>query len=130
MSSEIVHCHCPRCQQDGDHPDRALHAQMNLLMSRLDEAQRRWYAALEAQRLGHGGDRLVAQITGLGEKTIRRGRAELAAPWRTVPTSGCGAPVPGVLSPKKRPGHSPSVAGAGGPRHGGRSDEWTEVGAP
>ena len=50
MATEIVHCHCPRCQQEGDHPDRALHAQMNLLMSRLDEAQRRWYAALEAQR--------------------------------------------------------------------------------
>lgn len=84
MTTEIVPCHCPRCQQEGDHPDRALHAQMNLLMSRLDEAQRRWYAALEAQRLGHGGDRLVAQITGLDEKTIRRGRTELAACLATV----------------------------------------------
>lgn len=85
MPPEIVACQCPRCQQESDHPDRALHAQMNLLMSRLDEAQRRWYAALEAQRLGHGGDRLVAQITGLDEKTIRRGRAELAADLSTVP---------------------------------------------
>lgn len=79
MPAEIVPCHCPRCQQEGDHADRALHAQMNLLMSRLDEAQRRWYAALEAQRLGHGGHRMVTQITGLNEKTIRRGRAELDA---------------------------------------------------
>jgi hypothetical protein len=97
MPPEIVACHCPRCQQEGDHPDRALHAQMNLLMSRLDEAQRRWYAALEAQRLGHGGDRLVAQITGLDEKTIRRGRAELDADLSTVPAarirrSGAGRP--------------------------------------
>jgi hypothetical protein len=85
MPTEIVPCHCPRCQEDSDHPDRALHAQMNLLMSRLDEAQRRWYAAVEAQRLGHGGDRLVAQITGLDEKTIRRGRAELAASLADCP---------------------------------------------
>jgi hypothetical protein len=97
MPTEIVHCHCPRCQQDGEHPDRALHAQMNLLLSRLDEAQRRWYAALEAQRLGHGGDRLVAQITGLDEKTIRRGRAELDAsladwPEARVRRPGAGRP--------------------------------------
>jgi len=85
MPIEVVHCHCPRCQQDGDHPDRAVHAQMNLLMSRLDEAQRRWYAAVEAQRLGHGGDRLVAQITGLDEKTIRRGRTELDASLADCP---------------------------------------------
>ena len=52
---------------------------MNLLLSRLDEQQRRWYVALEADRLGHGGDRLLAQITGMDEKTIRRGRQELAA---------------------------------------------------
>jgi hypothetical protein len=48
-------------------------------LSRLDEQQRRWYVALEAERLGPGGIGLVAQITGLDEKTIRRGREELAA---------------------------------------------------
>jgi hypothetical protein len=52
---------------------------MNLLLSRLAEAQRRWYVAVEAQRLGPGADRLLYQITGMDEKTIRRGRAELAA---------------------------------------------------
>ncbi len=51
---------------------------MNLFLSRLDEQQRRWYAALESKRLGHGGDRLLAQISGLDEKTIRRGKQELA----------------------------------------------------
>ncbi len=51
---------------------------MNLFLSRLDEQQRRWYVALEAERLGHGGELLLAQITGLDEKTIRRGRLELA----------------------------------------------------
>ena len=46
-------------------------------MSRLDEQQRRWYAALEALRMGHGGIRQMSQITGLDEQTIRRGKQEL-----------------------------------------------------
>jgi len=33
---------------------RALHRRMNVFMSRLDEAQWRWYAALESQRVGQG----------------------------------------------------------------------------
>jgi len=59
---------------------------MNLFCSRLDEQQRRWYVALESNRMGHGGDRLLSQITGLDEKTIRRGRAELAASLVDRPT--------------------------------------------
>lgn len=78
-------CGCPRCQQGGDHPERAFHRQINLLLSRLDEAQRRWYVAVEANRIGHGGDRLLAQITGMDEQTIRRGRAELAAELADCP---------------------------------------------
>ena len=71
-------CQCPACQQEAPHPDRERHRQMHLFLSRLDEAQRRWYVALEAARLGPGGERLLAQIRGLDEKTIRRGRMELA----------------------------------------------------
>jgi hypothetical protein len=81
----IAQCQCPRCQQSDDHPERAFHQQINLLLSRLDEAQRRWYVALESNRIGHGGDRLLAQITGLDEQTIRRGRAELAASLADCP---------------------------------------------
>jgi len=50
---------------------------MNLLLSRLDEQQRRWYAALESVKIGHGGDALLSQITGMNVETIRRGREEL-----------------------------------------------------
>jgi hypothetical protein len=50
---------------------------MNLFMSRLNEQQRRWYAALEAQKLRHGGTTLIARITGLSVETIRRGQYEL-----------------------------------------------------
>jgi hypothetical protein len=51
---------------------------MNVLMSRLDEQQRRWFAALESLRVGRGGDTLLSLITGLDEGTIQRGREELA----------------------------------------------------
>lgn len=78
-TSEMPPCGCPACRQPGAHPDRDLHRQVILVFSRLDEQQRRWFAALESNRIGWGGDTLLAQITGLDEKTIRRGREELAA---------------------------------------------------
>jgi hypothetical protein len=87
MCARAVHrCQCDHCQQPTSHPDQERHHRMNLFLSRLDEQQRRWYVALEAERLGHGGDRLLAAITGLDEKTIRRGRQELAAELAQRPT--------------------------------------------
>ena len=96
--NEIHLCQCPRCQEEAEHPDKELHRQMNLLLSRLDEQQRRWYVALEANRLGAGGIRLMSQITGLDEKTIRRGQAELGAeftgrPEDRVRLPGAGRPA-------------------------------------
>ncbi len=75
--SEIHQCTCEICQSAESHPHKVLHHQINLLMSRLDEQQRRWYAALEALRMGHGGTRTMSQVTGLDEQTIRRGKREL-----------------------------------------------------
>lgn len=78
MQPHPVHaCACPHCSAPGEHPDRALHAQMNLFFSRLDEAQRRWYAGLESRHVGFGGDRWISLVTGSSEKAIRRGRREL-----------------------------------------------------
>jgi hypothetical protein len=45
--------------------------------SELNERGRRRWAASEALELGHGGIKAVAQATGLGERTIRRGCQEL-----------------------------------------------------
>lgn len=56
---------------------QAAHQQLNLLMSRLNEQQRRWLAGVEANRLGHGGTEQLHRITGLDINTIRRGRREL-----------------------------------------------------
>lgn len=77
--AEIHQCECVKCRQSRENPEGELHRRMNLFLSRLDEQQRRWYVALESQRLGHGGDRRLGQITGLNVETIRRGRRELDA---------------------------------------------------
>jgi hypothetical protein len=73
----VHQCECDICQQSEFHSDQALHQQMNLFMSRLDEQQRRWYAAIEAKKVGHGGATLLAKVTGLSVETIRRGRYEM-----------------------------------------------------
>ena len=87
MADSVVHvCTCPQCQSGHDHPDRQLHRQMNLLMSRLNEQQRRWFAALESKKAGYGGDTLFSLITGLHVDTIRRGREELDAELQGRPS--------------------------------------------
>jgi hypothetical protein len=59
---------------------------MNVFLSRLDEQQCRWYVALESMAVGHGGDRLLSQVTGLHVDTIRRGREELSRDLEDRPT--------------------------------------------
>ena len=72
----VRQCRCAACQA-GDHPEKEDHHSLNLILSRLDEQQRRWVAGREARRRGHGGIRQVAEITGLHPETIRIGRDEL-----------------------------------------------------
>lgn len=84
--SEVHQCQCAACQQVEEHPAKKFHQQINLLMSRLDEQQRRWYVAVEADRVGHGGVRLLSQITGVDEKTIQRGQQELEQDLSNRPT--------------------------------------------
>jgi hypothetical protein len=98
MADVTVHaCQCPDCQAGHDHGDRQRHYQINLVMSRLDEQQRRWLAALESKKVGYRGDTLLARITGLHVDTIRRGREELDAgldgrPLDRVRNPGAGRP--------------------------------------
>jgi hypothetical protein len=98
MADATVHqCPCPHCQGGSDHPDRLWHTRLNLLLSGLDEQQRRWLAALESQKFGYGGDTALALITGLHVDTIRRGREELDAgldgrPTDRVRRPGAGRP--------------------------------------
>lgn len=84
--SAIHQCQCEQCRSPEDHPDKELHEQINLVVSRLDEQQRRWFVALEAKRQGYGGVRLLSQITGMDEKTIERGQEELKQKLMERPT--------------------------------------------
>ena len=54
-----------------------LRAAIVLFFSLLDERQRRLYAGLESFKLGHGGDRQIAQLLHLDAHTVSRGRQEL-----------------------------------------------------
>lgn len=81
-------CECSSCK-DGE---QELHHEINLFVSRLDEQQRRWFAALEAKRLGYGGEKQVALITGIGSKTIRRGCHELRDDLEGRPVGHARAP--------------------------------------
>lgn len=48
-----------------------------LFASLLDEKQRRLYAGLESCKFGRGGDRKIADLLGVDEHTVARGRREL-----------------------------------------------------
>ncbi|MEO8164943.1 MAG: hypothetical protein ABI619_06055 [Betaproteobacteria bacterium] len=74
---EVEDCGCAACRRGEEHPEREQHRQLNHILARCDEQQRRWIAGHEAKRRGHGGIRRVADITGLHPETISRGIAEL-----------------------------------------------------
>jgi hypothetical protein len=101
----VHRCECAKCRVHKPHPDRAYHHHLNLFLSRLNEPQRRWFAALEALRIGHGGKQLLAQITGLSPMTIRRGCRELKSgltgcPDKGLRTPGGGRPTLEVRDPE------------------------------
>ena len=95
MEKRPIHrCTCGACRSRQDSPTKALHAQINFVVSTLDEHQRRLYVGLESQRVGHGGDRTLAQITGLSVDTIAAGRRVLKAaqPTDRIRAPGAGRP--------------------------------------
>ncbi len=90
MSSENPtphQCACTICQAGTDPLVLIYHEQINLLLSRLNEPQRRWYVGTLSQAPDAPSDVQLALITGMDEKTIRRGRQELQAQLTTVPTN-------------------------------------------
>lgn len=103
--SLVHHCECPNCRTGKEHRDRAYHHQINLLLTRLNEPQRRWFAALEAMHMGHGGKQLMAKITGLSPTTILRGCNELKDDLANCPelhmrAPGGGRPTAEAKDPK------------------------------
>ncbi len=96
--AKIGECKCDDCLQPSTHPGKELHRRMNLFLSRLNEQQKRWYVALESEKIGRGGDKLMSQISGIHVETIRRGRRELESslegrPIERVRLEGGGRPL-------------------------------------
>ena len=50
---------------------------MQALYESLSEKDRRRYAAVEAEKIGHGGVEYIASLLGCDEKTIRQGRRDV-----------------------------------------------------
>jgi hypothetical protein len=107
--ANIHKCKCPACRQAGDSPVKQLHRHINLFLSRLDEQQRRLYAAIESIKHGRGGDALLSRITGMNVDTIRRGRRELQDQLRNRPEGRVRLPGAGrPLVEKKIPPSPPT----------------------
>lgn len=78
MEQGCIHkCRCPACRKRDNNPTKRLHARLNVFLSVLDERQRRLFVGLESLKVGHGGDRRLARITGMNVDTVARGRREL-----------------------------------------------------
>ncbi len=81
----IHQCECETCKAGFEVESIASHQRINLLLSRLNEPQRRWYVATLSEDANGLSDRQLAIITGLDEKTIRRGKAELQEQVSALP---------------------------------------------
>jgi len=55
----------------------AVKAKMIRFYRSLNERDRRWYAAVEAEKLGHGGIEYISKLFNCDQKTIRCGIIEL-----------------------------------------------------
>ena len=73
------------CQQQTNAEITRYHRQINLLLSRLAEPQRRWYVGVLSQEPESPSDAQLALITGIDEKTIQRGRREMEDDLLNVP---------------------------------------------
>ena len=78
-------CECSVCQQQTDGEIVRYHRQVNLLLSRLAEPQRRWYVGVLSQEPESPSDAQLALISGIDEKTIQRGRQEMKDDLLNVP---------------------------------------------
>ncbi len=75
----VVHCCACRACAEGSDPELArYHHQINLLLSRMTEPQRRWYVGTLAAAPHAPSISALARITGLDPTTIQLGRHELA----------------------------------------------------
>jgi len=76
-------------------------ARFAVLLPHLNERQRRLALATEARLLGHGGVRLVSQVAGVSETTVRKGVFELESGLIRCPVGGSGRRVVAGCVPRR-----------------------------
>jgi len=74
---KIYKCPCVDCVTHPDGEKALSHTSINHLVAVLDEKHRRQLVGFLASQLGHGGIKVLSEITGLYRKTIRRGKMEI-----------------------------------------------------
>ncbi len=112
----IQQAHQPEGSPGGDEVPEELRESMRLLLTILNEKQRRLYLGLESMRLGRGGDAKISRISGVNVKTVAQGRLQLLARDVTVERIrqvGAGRPS---LKKKRRDGIAGRTDASG---HGG-----------
>lgn len=108
LSSSVHQCQCRTCQEGRDLTIMEYHHTINLLLSRLNEPQRRWYVATLAQGPHAISLRELTRITGLDRNTIRRGCREVADGCAELPSErqrrvGGGRPAAEKKIPPSKP---------------------------
>jgi hypothetical protein len=96
-----------------------LQESIHVLLSVLNEKQRRLYLGLESIRLGHGGDFEVARMAGVNVKTVAQGRRQLLARNVTaerIREAGAGRPAL-KKNRSDRPARGTDAKGHGGRSH-------------
>ncbi len=76
--------------------------QVELLLERLNEQQRRHVAGLLALLLGRGGDSFLAARFGIDRRTLRKGKQEFLDRFEDVPDGRLRKPGGGRLSLEKK----------------------------
>jgi hypothetical protein len=74
----LTHCRSPQDEHENDKAAEQYRRELKTFLATLTQEQRRLYAAVESNRIGRGGVRVVAELTGLCQPTIARGRRQLA----------------------------------------------------
>lgn len=54
-----------------------IESDMKFVFNRLNEKDKRRYAAVEVNKLGHGGKKYISELFGITPKTISKGQLEL-----------------------------------------------------
>lgn len=98
----VRECGCACCHAGDDTRVVAEHRRINVLLSRMNEQQRRWFVGHESLRLGFGGDVRMSRVTGLNVDTLARGRAEVSQDLAGRPTDRVRLPGGGRPSVEKK----------------------------